>query len=67
MATNEELRDQVIAAIEAADLEGPEQVADWALGLLDSHGIEAAMAEVARAEKFDAAADARRLSRTTAR
>jgi hypothetical protein len=49
----EQDRETVTEAIEAASLESPEQVADVALAIFETDGLDAALAEVRRAASFD--------------
>lgn len=51
----QEDRQAVLDAIELADLCGPAEVADVALGILEHDGLTAALAEIRRAAEYDAA------------
>jgi hypothetical protein len=46
---SDELRAELIATVEAANLENPEQVCDWVLDAAATGGREAGMTEIARA------------------
>jgi hypothetical protein len=46
---SEELRAELVALVEAADLESPEQVCDWVLDAAERGGRDAAIAELERA------------------
>lgn len=46
-------RDAVLALTDKLEPESPEAVADRALGLLETHGLDAALAEVRRAYERD--------------
>lgn len=60
MMLSEELQNELVEMVEAANLESPEQVCDWVLEAAERGGREAAVAELRRAAEADISRQAAR-------